>query len=259
MAAKDKAILKKLNEIRARNLPRFQEIKLTPQAIDYASKLFLHPFCVATVNLKKFVRKKPVKLAHLAKHIITAFPNTISFYSQEHEKTLINDQDILECFAIDHINGIRENKIESAYSPAYALAHLLTLCKAINLRIAQSNRLTDLEYQCGAKKIIFKNVFVPKDLKIKRGDRVFHHFGAVIDYVQNKNLADLFQKLRSKQRQEEYLSRISTGIFSVIDFGKPGLYPFDLDAIYFKKNQNPEIAPEIRINLNQRAKIPFTK
>jgi len=259
MATENKILLKKLNEIRIKTLPRFQKIKLTPQAVGCASKLFLHPFCVATRDLKKFIHHKPVKLAALSRYVLTAFPNTISYYAQERKKILIDAKDILECFALDHIAGIAENKIEKIYSPSYALSHILTLTHAQKLHQHKNYLLADLRYCLKNRAITFKNVFVPKDSKIKKGDRVFHHFGVVIDYVQNKNLADLFPKLKSEQKQEKYLSQILPGVSSIIDFGKSGLYPFDLTRRIIKKNQHQDQKQKIKLNLNTKKRIPFSR
>lgn len=238
--AKKGGLIQKLNMVRAKTLPCFKKIKCTPKAIDKISRLFLHPFCVSTVDLKKFIQNKPVKLATLSRYIITAFPNTISYYAKKRNKILIDQEDILECFALDHTEGIAENKIENIYSPSYALAHILTLCKLVNIREQQKNRVADLEYQYGIKKTIFKNVFVPPDLKVIKGQNVFHHFGVVVDCANNANLISLSKKLKAKQDRLEYLAKISKAIPARIDFGKPGMYPFDLTHCIIKKNQQQD-------------------
>ncbi len=256
-------LIQKLNENRKKTLPNFEKIKLTERAVKTVSKLFLHPFCVNTTDLKKFIKQSPVKLSTLSKHILTAFPNTISFYAEKHGKTLLRDQDILDCFAIDHQIALSENEIEKVYSPAYALAHILTVCKTTNLRTVSNNTLADLEYGFQTKKIIFKNAFVPRDLEIKKNQNVFHHFGVIIDSSANQRLVLLAQKLESKQKQIEYLTKVSKQNKETIDFGKPGLYRFDLLSSIIAESKNPGagkiLEKNFKLNLDQNKKIPFSK
>lgn len=237
MAAKN--FIQKLNKIRRKTLPNFGKIKFTPQAVDIISKLFLHPFCINLVDLKKFIKDKPVKLSTLSAYIITAFPNTISFYAQKHKKILLTSQDILECFAIDHSEGVAENKIEKIYSPAYALAHILTLGKVVNLHRQKNNLLADLEYQFSNKIIIFKNVFVPQDVVVKKGIKVFHHFGVIVDSAKNRELTILSKRLKNKQKGIEFLCEITRESKDLIDFGKAGLYDFDLTSYIIRESKNP--------------------
>ncbi len=252
-------LIQKLNIIRAKTLPQFKKIRLTRGAVDKVVNLFLHPFCISTVDLKKFIQNKPVKLTTLSRHILTAFPNTISYYAEKHHKTLIDTDDILECFALDHIEGVAENKIEDIYSPSYALAHILTLCKVINLRKNQGHLITDLEYRYHTQKIKFKNVFIPQDIKINQDQNVFHHFGVVVDCAKNSHLISLSKKLQAQQNKLEYIAKINRATSAIIDFGKHGLYQFDLTHYIIRKSQYSKFEPEIKIKLDSKKRIPFSK
>lgn len=252
-------LLKKLNQIRQDVLPNFAKIKLTDQAVESTSRLFLHPFCINTADLRKINPGKTVKLSTLSQYILTGFPNTICFYAAKRKKTLIKNKDILECFALDHIAGVAENKIALIYSPAYALAHILTLCRVVRIRQRKEYILADLEYQFGEKKIAFHNVFVPPDLEVKKNQNVFHHFGVIIDSERNRDLSRLARTLSQKQKEIEYLCLVTKNTKKIIDFGQRGLYNFDLISYIIKQSKNPEYHYPIKINFDQNKKVPFSK
>lgn len=234
-----KNLIKKLSLLRLKTLPNFQRIKFTPQAIRTIINLFLHPCCMNTTDLSKFIASKPVALKTISKYILTAFPQTISFYANKHQRFLLGKNDILKCFALEHSEGVAENKIELTHSPAHALAHILTLGQIRDIRHQRETTIADLESTFGPKKIIFKNVFVPRDIPLHKNEKVFQHFGVVIARASGQKLNALYPKIAGQQNKIPYLQNIARGSWGLIDFGKKGLYRFDLLAAITKEAQKP--------------------
>lgn len=254
-------LLHKINAIRKKTLPLFSTITLSPAAIRLVCRLFLHPYCVNTTNLQKFVGSKPVSLSILARHIITAFPQTICAYALSNHKTFIAAKDILRCFALDHCRDVQNHHLENIYSPAYALAHTLTIGRIQQVRQQKDERIADLYIVNSHKKITFKNVFVPTGLQCRKGNLVFQHFGVVIETGRKQSLFKLTQDLNQHQKKIAYFQKIFQASHPRINFGRPGLHPFDLLEKIINAEKHPEQNKKIpsTFKLREDGKVTFAK
>ncbi len=205
-------LIKRIEQARRLAFPKFDRITLSPKAVQILANLFLNPDCRSDIDLTKFAKDKPVKLNQISAHIITAAPNTLAKYAQDHYKVRISESDILKCFALDHAKAIQENRIDIKLSPSYGLAHLLNISRVIKIKEIQEKKFIDLEKRIGAHTIIFKNVLVPDNLQVFKNQEVFHHFGIVVAAANTPRLIKLVDKIKREQKKEYFIYKMNQGV-----------------------------------------------
>lgn len=180
-----------VEKVRRLNFAGFDNIELTGDAVRVLVNLFLNPDCMTDIDLEQYIDQKTVKLSELSKHIITACPSTLAKYAEDHNSSLINRDDMIQCFALDHLHAIADHKMEKSKNPSYALAHILTMAKVERMRKQQGQIIADLIQN----KISYKNVLVPNNLKVEQGQLVWHHFGVVIDQTLTQDYQQHYDQL----------------------------------------------------------------
>ena len=201
--------IKKIEEARRLTFPEFDRIVLKSAAVRVLAHLFLSPDCRANVDLAKFADKEQVKLSQISAHILTAAPSALAKYAQEHHKLIISQADILECFALDHARTIKMNQLDTKFSPAYALAHLLNISQVIKIKKVQGKIFVDLKRKFDTSQIVFKNVLVPDDLRVLKNQEVFHHSGVAVAVANTPTLIELADKIKLAQEKDEFIYEIS--------------------------------------------------
>ncbi len=198
-----------LEQARRQAFPDFDRISLEPAAMRILANLFVNPDCNSDADLAGFVTQDSVLLKQISLHIITAAPSTLAKYAQDHNRLEILEEDILRCFALDHAEALQENKIDRKYSPAYALAHLLNVCRVDGLRNLGKRQLVRLVKETAQGRITFSDVVVPENMKLKIGQLVFQHFGVVVALAHNNHLVKLAETIEKKQREHFFTGRIN--------------------------------------------------
>jgi len=231
-------IIKNLEKARRLAFPSFAKIVLEPEAVRVLVNLFLHPGCKSDINLAKFLTGQPVNLTQISPHIITAFPSQLAKFASRKNKTRINQEDLLECFALDHVDSVAENRESLLFEPAYALAHVLTIGKVKSLQNIESRNLAEILVKVCDHEITFKHVLVPPDLTVKNNQVVFHHFGVVVAKADSQELKNLGRQLQKRQNKKSFLQKITRQIVSEsIDFAKPDFFKVDMAGQIIKESK----------------------
>lgn len=187
----NKEQIDKVEKIRRLSFPAFDKIQITGDGVRIIANLFLNPDCLVDINLEQYIDNEVVLLAELSRHIMTAAPATLALYAKDKDKLLLNRDDVIRCFALDHLDTIKNNQIIPLKGFEYALAHVLSV--AVVNKIEDIDGIRTVELQQG--KVIYKNVIVPANLNIKVKDNVWHHFGVIIDIVKDKDEEIISQQL----------------------------------------------------------------
>jgi len=190
-----------LEKARIINFANFSDLTLDKSAVLLLKNLFLNPDCVSLSDLGQFAKKAKVKLKEVAREIITAAPQTIAKFSQRRGLTDLTASDILECFSLDHLTDIKNNKIAEFFSPGYAIGHSLLFGQIKDIRNTDNQKIATIVSNYGKKEIIFKNVLVPANLNVKKGSQVSYHFGVVVSICQLDDI--LTNNLKLKQAADE--------------------------------------------------------
>jgi hypothetical protein len=221
-------LAKELNKSRVKVLVNFSKITLTKAAALLVARLFYNPDCISTVNLSDLIKTDEVKLSDLSSVMITAAPSTLANYANKHQKLHLTESDIIDCFANDHIKAVLDNKIDQYYRPEYALSHVLLRGKVQRVYQLEFFRMADIN----SDQILFKKVLIPKELKVAKGNEVWHHFGVVIDIYNDKRIFehqlgdDNFQKL------------LSATDLKVIDFSDKKIFRRDSTGRILREQKN---------------------
>lgn len=224
-------IIQNLEKARRLAFPSFAKIVLEPSAVRLLVNLFLHPGCKSDINLAKFLTGRPVNLTEISPHIITAFPSQLAKFAAKKKKTRINQEDLLECFALDHVDSVAENQKSLLFEPAYALAHVLTIGKVKSLQNLENRNLAEILVKVCEQELTFKHVLVPLDLPVKINQVVFHHFGVVVAKADNQKLKNLARQLQKRQNKKGFLQKITKQIVSSsIDFAKSSFFKVDMTS-----------------------------
>jgi len=225
-------IINNLKKARRLTFSSFEEIILEPKAVKVLINLFLHPGCKSDINLAKFLINKPVLLAEISHHIITAFPSQIASFAERKSKTVISEADILECFAIDHVDAVDKNQASLLMSPAYALAHVLTTGTVSQLRNSANRQLVDLQVKICNQTVNFSHVLVPADMMVRYQHTVFHHFGVVVSVANTRKLKMLARQLLREQNKKAFLQKTVKQVLgehvSDIDYAKESFFKVDM-------------------------------
>lgn len=176
-----------LNNSRKKVLTNFEQIYLDKEAVKLVARLFYNPDCISLVNLDNFTDDL-ISLKDFSSSILTAAPTTLANYANKIGKLMLKRDDIITCFATDHIDAVLDNKIDQIYSPVYALSHTLLSGKISRIFEINHQKFAEIvtgsaTYEVAVKvnQSIYKKVLIPSDLKVEKGDSVWHHFGIVID------------------------------------------------------------------------------
>ena len=154
-------LIDNLEEARRRAFPNYDAVYLTGPAVLVLSNLFLNPDCIADIDLRKFLTGRPVALSKIARHIVTAAPVTLCHYADQHQKKVLDRQDLIQCFGIDHISSVEKNHVSVQKSPSYALAHILTVGTVTHIRPWGKQRLANLRVNVSKDRVVrFKNVLI---------------------------------------------------------------------------------------------------
>lgn len=229
-----KQIIKNLEAARRMTFSGFDKIIIQPEAVRILVNLFLHPGCKSDINLAKFLTNMPVRLADISPHIITAFPSSLAAYAQKKRITNISAADLLECFALDHADSVEENQMHINMNPSYALAHVLTVGKVINLKNHDQRQLADLQIEICGRQVQFSRVLVPADIFAPVNSVVFHHFGVVVAPADSVELKLLAVKLQQQQSQKFFLQKTVKQVLGehveTIDYAKAAFFRTDMTS-----------------------------
>ncbi len=232
MNSHTQAILKNLEQARRLSFDNFENIILEPGAVEILVHLFLHPGCKADVNLAKFLTGQPVLLLDISSHIITAFPSSIAAYAAERGLTRISAVNMLECFALDHVDAVEENQSHLLFGPSYALAHVLTIGTIKSLRSIDQRQLAEVEVIVCNQTVTFSHVLVPGAVQVRLGQTVFHHFGVIIASADTKPLQLLARQLQQQQDQKAFMQRTIKQVLgdkvATIDYAKETFFNVDM-------------------------------
>ncbi len=225
--------------------------------------------------------------------MLTAAPSTLANYANKHNKVLLHHTDIVNCFATDHLEAIKDNKIDQIYNPVYALSHILLSGKINKMYEIGSQKFADIRtglnhvintrevgsdssgvrdlvgydsYETGSdfsksKDLLFRKVLIPKDLKVQKGELVWHHFGIVIDRYDYYNE----DKILSNQFGSPYFRLMSSKISrSEIDFSDRKIFHRDILGKIIAEQKNLKNKKRIvsdpsisKIELPKDSKIKF--
>ena len=254
-------LIKNVEKVRRLAFPEFDQIILEPKAIQVLANLFLNPDCRSDIDLAKFIGPKPVKLSQISPHIITAAPSTLAKYAQDHQQLNITEQDILKCFALDHAEAIQANQLDIKFSPTYGLSHLLNISQVVKIKEIQRKKFVDLEKKFNNQKIFFKNILVPNNLEILKGQKVFHHFGVVVTIVDTPSLTKIANQIKKQQKENCFIykkNQVTSLKKSIVD---------SKDKILFHENLMEKIlvgckrtrSPRLNLKNLSQGKITFTK
>lgn len=241
----DQQQIKAVEKIRRLSYKDFDNIELSSEAMQLVANLFLNPDCMTDINLESFVADKKVKLSDFAKHIITAAPSTLAKYATEHNKLFLKRDDIIECFTIDHLQALADNKMDKIKNPSYALAHVMSLATVKNIRKHKGYILVDLKQN----RIIYKNILVPTNVRIKLNDLVWHHFGVVIDKATTKD----YQIFYDQQQQNYFWYLYNNVKKNLINFADIGRFKKDVIGGVIredKRRKNIDYHPSVDIKTN---------
>ena len=224
----DKEQVNVVEKARRLSFADFDKIELSQGGVRIIANLFLNPDCLIDVNLEAYIDKEKVYLADLSKHIMTAAPATLAVYAKDNKKLYLTRDDVIRCFALDHLDTIADNEIIKLNGAAYALAHALSLVTISNIENRDDVRVVELQQE----NIIYKNVIVPDNLEVKIGDEVWHHFGVLIDMKSDED-----EKIFSEQKVHNYWLEIIKKVqVDTIDF---------TDEQTFNKNVYKKILNEV--------------
>ena len=227
-----KQLIDNLQKARSLAFPDFNRIKLTRPAVTLLTRLFLNPDCVADIDFRKLATSRPqLFLKDIAKHIVTAAPVTLAQYCQTHQKLLIDENDIICCFGLDHIDSVAANKVHLIDNPQTALAHILTAGQVKSMK----DNLVNLEIKSGeAKTVELKNVLKPKELEIKKGQMVWQHYGVIIDQAD-----DLADEILFGQAEKDYFQKmLGQNKKKTIDFADKSVFKKDLIGGIIQEEKN---------------------
>ncbi|MBL7021775.1 hypothetical protein ISR92_00380 [Patescibacteria group bacterium] len=206
----------------------FDKIKVSGDGLRIISNLFLNPDCLIDINLEDYIDKEFVLLADISKHILTAAPATLAQYAQEHKKLYLSRDDVIKCFALDHLNTIENNEIIKLKGASYALAHTLSIANIIKIYESEGATIAELE----GDNIVYRNVIIPNNLNVVVGNIVWQHFGVVVD-KKSKTDDDILLKQADHKYWKDILETVKD---RVIDY---------TDEKIFKKNVYMNIISEI--------------
>jgi hypothetical protein len=221
-----------LAKSRRKALKNFSKITLTKPAAFLVARLFYNPDCISTMNLKELINGDDVKLADLSIVMMTAAPSTLANYANKHRQLHLEEKDIIDCFACDHLKAVLGNKIDKIYQPEYALSHLLLEGQVLKLHNLFGYKFADIDSTVNNHPIIFKNVLVPAEISVTSGQRVWHHFGVVIkEFKEN----DIFAKQIHSPDFQELLSK---SLIRQIDFSDKKIFRRDILGRIIEEQQN---------------------
>ncbi|MBU1149012.1 hypothetical protein KKI23_02880 [Patescibacteria group bacterium] len=241
-----KELIDNLATARQSAFPDFDRIKLTRPAVTLLTRLFLNPDCVADIDFRKLATSRPqIKLQDIAQHIITAAPVTIAQYCQDHQKLLVTDQDIIKCFGLDHVDSVLANKVHEVDNPQTALAHILTAGKLKSI----NKNLGTLEIKLSEDKSVeLKNVLIPQDLSVSKGQMVFQHYGVVIDKAD-----DMADQIKLGQKEMDYFQQmLGQNKKKTIDFADKSVFKKDLIGAIIRE----EIGLDRKSQFKTNKKVP---
>lgn len=254
-------VITNLEKARRLAFENFEDIVMEPEAVQILVHLFIHPGCKSDINLASFANGKSIPLADISSHIITAFPSQVAKYAHAKQVTRITGVDLLECFALDHVDAVEENIKHLMMEPSYALAHVLTIGKVIKVQHIEQRQLVTIEVSLSGKKIVFSHILVPSTLSVIQGQTVFHHFGvivAVADSIQKKTLA---RNLQREQSQKAFLQTTLKQVLGKdiqdIDYAKEAFFKVDMTGkIIDQANQDVSFQKLWAEDDLQKIKIP---
>jgi hypothetical protein len=238
---KPQHIINKLEQARRLAFPSFEKITLQPEAVKVLVNLFLHPGCKSDINLAKFLTGVPVKLSEVSPHIITAFPSQVAKFATRKGITDITAASLLECFALDHTDAVEENQRVLGMEPSYALAHVLTVGKIMAIQQAGIRQLCSLQVTVCNEPVGFSHILIPAGVTVVVGQKVFHHFGVVVETVSTPSLAMLAMKLQKEQDKKSFMKKTIKQVIGadvkVIDYSKEAFFKIDMTGNIIKESK----------------------
>lgn len=221
------AIIEKLQGVRAKTFADYQDITLDRDALEIVARLFLNPECQADIDLLT-LPGEVIKLKDLGEHIITAGPSTLAKFAEKYNIKHLTKADLLRCFAIDHAQAVKDNKIVEKKNAFYALSHILNVSQVVKIYLLDNSKACQLRTKTDWGSIIFEHVMVASGLHLKIGEYVYHHFGVVVAKVKDDKLA---QEIVKMQKGDEFMSKLLRQAGRkkiVINFSSPNIFYKDV-------------------------------
>lgn len=234
-----KTIIDKLQAVRRKTSPDYDNIILDESAVPIFARLFLNPDCQTDIDLFALTGKD-VKLSYLGDHIITAAPSTLAQYAQRARTTRLTAEHLLRCFALDHAHDVHDNHMAEKKNPAYALAHILSLSRVTALQSAHENEevTATLTQPTAWGSINFKHVLVPRDMHVAKNEWVYHHFGVIVGTASDQRFAATLLVL---QKKDDFIANLGKTVKRkrmTVDFGTASLFGKDILGMLLRPAKN---------------------
>lgn len=251
-------LIRKISKTRQKSLKNFDKITLDADAAEIVVRLFYNPDCVSTTNLQELIVADQIPLKDLSEYILTAAPVTLANYANSHQLLKLTEQDLINCFALDHQDAVRDNRIEKLYSPEYALSHILLAGKITIIYTIDNKKFADVISQYKNLRIKFKKVLIPENLLIDKNIKIWHHFGIVIaPQKPDDNLAH--------QLEHPYLNTLLNSTDKLtVDFSDRKIFKRDIVGLILAEQNNLKRKKKIitdpaikKIELQRSNKIKF--
>lgn len=222
-----KTIIDKLQVVRRKTFPDYDQIVLDASAVPIFARLFLNPDCQTDIDLFALTGRD-VKLSYLGDHIITAAPSTLAKYAQHAHTTRLTAQHLLRCFALDHAHDVEDNQMADKKNPAYALAHILSLSRVTALHATDDETTATLTQPTSWGSITFKHVLIPRDMRVAKHEWVYHHFGVIVGAASDPQFA---AALLSLQKKDAFIASLGKALKRkriTVDFAQESMFGKDI-------------------------------
>jgi len=222
-----KEVIHKLQEDRRKNFPTYSQITLDRGALRIISHNFINPECQSDIDVMS-LKGDVVSLETLGEHVVTAAPSSLAKYGVAKGLLHLTAEDVLRYFSLEHALDVKDNKVHEKRNPYYALAHIMLVSRIEKIGEVSKRRYAHLVMSAFDCEIRFRHVVVPDDLRVCRGEMVFHHFGVIADIVRDE---DLSLEIVRSQRHEEFIREIQWATAKkdiVIDFSSEEIFHRDV-------------------------------
>jgi hypothetical protein len=152
--------------------------------------------------------------------------------------------------------------------PSYALAHVLTVGKIMAIQQAGIRQLCSLQVTVCKEPVEFSHVLIPAGMTVVVGQKVFHHFGVVVEIVSSPSLAMLAMRLQKEQDRKSFMKKTIKQVIGAdvktIDYAKVAFFKVDMAGNIIKESKKDVDFQKLwqeedlkRIKFPKEAKVMF--